>query len=100
MAKEVILTPLAIINYEAIVDYLMLNWGTTVTSNFIARFENLCVLLSENPAIFPFVNKSKQVQKCVLTKHNVLYFKEYTNSIKILTVFDIRQNPEKLASLV
>ena len=51
MAKEVILTPLAIINYEDIVDYLMLNWGTTVTNNFIARFENLCVLLSENPAI-------------------------------------------------
>lgn len=78
----------------------MLNWGTTVTSNFIARFENLCELLSENPAIFPFINRSKQVQKCVLTKHNILYFKEYANSIKILTIFDTRQAPEKLASLI
>lgn len=66
MAKVVILTPLAIINYEDIVDYLMLNWGTTVTSNFIARFENLCELLSENPAIFPFINRSKQVQNVCL----------------------------------
>ena len=84
MAKEVILTPLAIINYEDIVDYLMLNWGTTVTSNFIARFENLCELLSENPAIFPFINRSKQVQKCVLTKHNILTLKNMLILLKYL----------------
>jgi plasmid stabilization system protein ParE len=100
MGKEVVLTPLAIINYEDIVAYLILNWGAIVAGNFITRFENLSELLSENPAIFPFVNKDKEIRKCVLTKHNVLYFKEYSNSIKVLVIFDTRQDPEKSLALI
>ncbi len=100
MAKEVILTPLAITNYEDIIAYLIANWGTVVTNNFIERFENICELLAENPDIFPFVSKTKQIQKCVLTKHNVIYFKETPDVIKILVLFDTRQDPDKLLSLL
>ena len=99
MAKEVILTPLAIANYEQIVDYLISDWSTAVADNFIDRFESVCMLLSDNPEIFPFISKDKRVQKCVLTKHNVIYFKETSNSIKILTIFDTRQDPDKLLSM-
>jgi plasmid stabilization system protein ParE len=71
MAKEVILTPLAIVNYENIIAYLISDWGPVVTNNFIERFERVCTFLSENPEIYPFINKEKLVQKCVLTKYNV-----------------------------
>ena len=54
MAKEVILTPLAIANYEQIVDYLISDWSAAVANNFIDRFESVCKLLSEDPEIFPF----------------------------------------------
>jgi len=96
MAKEVVVTPTAAINYENITDYLMVKWGISVTNNFIDRFDQVLILLSENPGMFPFVDKAKQVQKCLLTKHNILYFKETVDSIRILTIFDTRQNPEKL----
>ena len=100
MAKEVVLTPYSIANYEVIVKYLLTNWNHNVANNFIERFEQVCEHLSENPEIFPFVDKTKGVQKCVLTKHNILYFKETAESIKILTIFDSRQDPEKLFSVV
>ena len=87
-------------NYEDIVDYLIANWGITVTNNFIERFESVCELLAENPDIYPFINKAKQIQKCVLTKHNIIYFKETTDAIKILVLFDTRQDPDKLLLLL
>ncbi|MGZ3874642.1 MAG: type II toxin-antitoxin system RelE/ParE family toxin [Mucilaginibacter sp.] len=100
MAKDVILTPIAQVNYENIIEYLLNNWGSNVTNNFIERFEKIANLLSEHPEIFPFTNKVKQIQKCVLTKHNILYFKNTPSAIKILTVFDTRQSPEKLSLII
>jgi plasmid stabilization system protein ParE len=100
MVKEVILTPRAITNYEHIVEYLMYKWGIKVTNNFINRMVEVSVLLAEDPGRFPFENRVKQVQRCVVTKHNVLYFKETNKQIKILTIFDARQDPKKLTDII
>ena len=100
MAKEVILTPIALIDFENAVDYLTNEWGISVANDFIERFEKVTGLLSENAGIYPFFDKSKQMQKCILTKHNILYFKEADQIIKILTVFDTRQDPEKLFFII
>jgi plasmid stabilization system protein ParE len=100
MAKEVIISPLAEINYENILNYLLFKWGIDVTNNFIDRFEQVYHLLSENTEIFPFVNKEKKIKKCVLTKHNILFFTETDDSIEILMIFDTRQDPEKLFILL
>ncbi len=100
MAKEVILTPLAIANYDRILEYLTYKWGASAANNFIERFQNVLESLEKNPQRFAFENKVKRIQKCVLTKHNILYFKESEEAIKIITIFDTRQNPEKLSSLI
>jgi plasmid stabilization system protein ParE len=90
MAKEVVLTPTVEENYEAILDYVFKNFGGIVTNNFI----------SETLEIYPFSSKSKQVRKCVVTKHNTIYFNEYTNFIRITVIFDNRQDPDKLNSII
>jgi plasmid stabilization system protein ParE len=99
MAKEVFLTQLAVDNYENIIEYLIDKWGVTSANNFIDRFSEIRILLSESPELFSFEDKIKQVRKCVITKHNTLYFKETVDSIRILTIFDTRQNPDKLNSV-
>ena len=100
MAKEVILTPTADRNFLAIIDYLTAKWGINVTNNFIDRFEQVLVLLAEDPGMFQFVEQTKRIQKCIITKHNILYFKETDEVIKIITIFDTRQNPEKLNQVI
>jgi plasmid stabilization system protein ParE len=100
MTKEVILTPLAEINYENIAAYLFNKWGVNVVDHFIRRFEDCCGFLAEHPEIYPFIDKTQQIRKCVLTKHNTIYFKEYPDKIMILTIFDTRQDPDKLNILV
>lgn len=98
MTKKVILTPIALDEYQNIIEYLLNKWGTRVTGNFINRFERISELLVKQPQIFPFVHKEKLIQKCVLTKHNVIYFTDTAEAIRIIRVFDTRQNPEKLSS--
>ena len=100
MIKEIILTPIAEKNYEDIIAFIIKKWGLKTTNNFILRFEKVCDLLAGNPEIYPFINKTKKIQKCVLTKHNVIYFREYEDTIKILTIFDTRQNPDKLSPII
>ena len=96
MTKTVILTPRAEKNYEHITDYVFNKWGVLATNRFMSRFQEVCALIAFRPEIYPFAHKNKQVRKCVVTKHNTVYFIERENTITILTIFDTRQNPDKL----
>jgi plasmid stabilization system protein ParE len=100
MAKEVVLTHLAIHDYEIVMDYLIDKWGINAANNFVKRFDQVLILLSESTTIYPFVDEVKKMQKSVLTKHNVLYFIETEDIIKIITIFDTRQDPQKLSSII
>ena len=76
MAKEVVLSELASEDYEQIVDYLVSDWSIEIAIDFIDRLNKVRVILAERPELYPFENKIKSVRRCVVTKHNVLYFKE------------------------
>jgi len=100
MAKEVVITKLAIDDYDIVVGYLTGKWGINVANNFMDRFDEVVLLISKNTSIFPFVDPIKKMQKCVLTKHNMLYFIEKDEIIEIVTIFDTRQDPQKLTNII
>jgi len=99
MAKPVILTTIAERNLERVVTYLLSEWGIGVANNFVNRYEKVIDLLKETPGIFSFFNKSRGIQKCILTKHNILFFHELESHISVITIFDTRQDPGKLNTL-
>jgi len=100
MAKKVLLTKSAAIDYENIIDYLINDWSIEVALNFAERFDEVLISLSVEPGRFPYFDKIKQVQRCIVTKHNILYFQETADFVKVITVFDTRQNPERLTSFI
>ena len=63
---------------------------------FITEIETLLSNISKQPNLFPLVNKKLKVRKCVITKHNTLYYRIKENNIEIIRIFDTRQNPKKL----
>jgi plasmid stabilization system protein ParE len=99
VTREIILTPIAEAELEQITDYLYHKWNNTVVSNFIDRFKKVCRLLLSSPEIYPYINKSLRIQKCVLSKHNTIFFIEEKEAIYILRVFDTRQSPDKISGL-
>jgi len=96
MPKQVIWSPLAEKDFSDILDYLKHNWGEAILLRFIDITEDLILQISLNNRQFPIINKKYKIRKCVLTKHNSLYYRDSKNQIEILRIFDTRQDPKKL----
>ena len=96
MPKPIVWSPLSENDLANILDYLDKNWGKKVSSNFIELTETLLNQISFNPKQFPIFYKRKKVRKCVLTKHNTLYYRDGKINIEILRIYDTRQDPDTL----
>ena len=71
-----------------------------MAEKFLQRFEQVCDLISFNPDIYPIIYKKEKIRKCILTKQNTIYFREHKKLIEVITIFDTRQNPNKLVELI
>ena len=96
MPKQIIWSPLAESDFAQILDYLEINWEKKVAAHFIELTENLINQISLNPRQFPICYKRKNVRKCVLTKHNTLFYRDTKSNIQILRIYDTRQDPDTL----
>ena len=100
MAKTVRISRRAARDVEKITDYLFEKWGSKVVDDFVKRYNECFDLLANNPELYHIVQSDKQIRRCILTQHNVVYFRAFSNKITILTVFDTRQNPKKLNKII
>jgi plasmid stabilization system protein ParE len=100
MAKPIVLTSVAEEDLERITEYVFENWGPIVCDSFLSRFEQLCELISASPGLFPVIYKKKKVRKCVLSKQNIIYYREHAHKIEIIAIFDTRKDPDKLIDLL
>jgi plasmid stabilization system protein ParE len=86
----------ASIDLENIIDYLLHRWTENEVKNFVRKLDKRLELISINPRLFSKTNKRKNVRRSVLTKHTVIYYETSTDTVKIITLFDPRQEPGKL----
>lgn len=96
MPKKIIWSPLAENDFVSILGYLQNNWDDKVVQRFIDITDGLLVQISINPLQFPLILKKKKVRKCVITRHNTLFYRDRDEKIDILRIFDNRQDPKKL----
>jgi plasmid stabilization system protein ParE len=75
MAKQVVLSPTALANYESILQYLIGEWGVSVANDFIERFIKVRIVLSENTEIFS-LKTEVSVYKNVYLRNTTSYFLE------------------------
>jgi plasmid stabilization system protein ParE len=88
-------TPRAISEFQKAVDYLEIEWGDTVRKAYIARIEFVIELIKKFPTLYPTTSSRPGVRRCVITKHNSLYYRIADDYIEILTFYDNRSNPKK-----
>ena len=86
----------AIFDLQNILYYLNNKWTEKEVRDFSKRLDKRLNLISINLRLFPKTNKRKNVRRSVLTKHTVIYYKTSNEMIKIVTLFDSRQDPNKL----
>jgi plasmid stabilization system protein ParE len=93
---HVIISERAEINLDNIVNYLLIEWNEKVKDLFLFRLKKIVTMLSINPYLFQEYSKIKRIRKCIITKHNALYFRILENSVEIITIHDTRKNPKAL----
>lgn len=96
MHKDIIQSPLADDDLYHVIEYLLSNQNPIVANNFLDILYEHLEIIANNPKQFPLVYKTRKYRKCVVTKHNTVYYKEQEANILVLRIFDTRQNPKKL----
>ena len=96
MTKPIKWSPLSENDLANILEYLYENWGDKVVNQFIIITENILAQILINPTQFPIIYRKKRIRKCVLTKHNTIFYRDGKKQIEILRIYDTRQDPNNL----
>ena len=86
----------ALRDLEQILIYLEENWSEKEIVKFVGKLHKRLNLISFFPKLYPESILKKTVRRSVLTKQVVIYFSFKDEVVKILTLFDTRQNPSRL----
>lgn len=96
MERKVVWMPIALEDYQGIIDFLLIVWNIEV----INEFEELILASIDRVKLNPtsFVLIFGNVRKIIVHKNVTLFyqFKVKENTIEILSIFDNRQHPNKL----
>ncbi|MCL5130590.1 type II toxin-antitoxin system RelE/ParE family toxin [Algibacter sp. L4_22] len=79
-------------------DYILENWNLKTRDKFIEKLTEKIKQISLQPESCPQSSEFKGLYKCVVTKQTTFYYRisAELNEIEIITIFDTRQNPNKL----
>lgn len=96
MIRKVVISKTAEKKLNKLFDYLIENWSLKVKSEFVNKLDRIIDIIQKQPESFPESSKEKGLRKCVITRQTTIYYRFDEKQIKLVTVFDTRQNPKKL----
>lgn len=96
MDYKIIVTEHALTDLKNVFEYLENHWGEAVTQKFSLILTEKFNFIKSQPRSNRLISKSKQLYRCLITKHNAAYYQIIDTEIVILTIFDTRQHPTKL----
>lgn len=79
----------------SILNYLEENWTEKEITEFFKKLEKQIFIIQEQPKAFP-ATKKNNVRRSVLSKQTTIYYDILGDVIRIVALFDTRQNPKKL----
>ncbi|NJY61734.1 type II toxin-antitoxin system RelE/ParE family toxin [Salinimicrobium sp. CDJ15-81-2] len=79
-------------------DYLLEKWDKKTRDLFFRKLNDKIEQISLQPESCPRSNARNGLYRCVVTKQTTFYYRilKHSKEIEIITVFDTRQNPDKL----
>lgn len=86
----------ALNNLKGIIEYLENKWTKREIKKFAKLLDKQINIIKTNPYLFAESEKSNSLRKSVLSRQTTIYYRIKDDEIRIITLFDNRQNPEKL----
>tara|TARA_R110002051_G_scaffold89242_1_gene157364 strand:- start:244 stop:543 length:300 start_codon:yes stop_codon:yes gene_type:complete len=94
--RQIITSKTAKNKLEKLFYYLTTHWNLEVKSNFVKKLDKSIEAIKLHPESFPESYEKKGLHRCVITKQTTLFYRFTSKKIIIVTIFDTRQNPNKL----
>jgi len=96
LSRKVVISKTAERKLDKLFEYLITEWSVKVKTDFVKKLDSSIEIIKNQPEIFPESKKGKSLRKCVITKQTTLFYRYNSKRINIVTIFDTRQNPNKL----
>jgi len=93
---EVIWSNESVLKTDQIIKFLIENWSAKEVENFLAALASFEEIVSRFPEIYPCSKVKKGYRKAVIIKQVSIIYSADKSRIKVHTLFDNRQDPEKL----
>lgn len=91
--KALIWTPIALKSLQETIDFLNLKWNAQIVDAFIDLLEEKLKLIQANPEIAPKIG-NQDIRRLLIHPTISLFYQLNQDHLKILLVWDNRQNPE------
>ena len=96
MSRKVVISKTAEKKLDQLFEYLIQEWSFLVKKEFVRKLDSFIDAIKKQPEIFPESKKGKGLRKCVITKQTTLYYRYDSRFVYVVTIFDTRQDPNKL----
>ena len=93
---RIIWSDLALNNLKEIVSYFEFHWTEKEIRKFAQLLDKRLASLERNPHLFPLINNSGITRRSVLSKQTSIFYQIVNHDIRLITLFDNRQNPQRL----
>jgi len=97
--RKIIFSRRSKLQLEELVEYLEYRFSLLTKEKFISRLDSFVGLIQRDPEIFPKSKANKDVRKCVISKQTTLYYNFNNQEIRLLSLFDTRQDPTKIKKI-
>lgn len=81
---------------EHLLDYLVKEWSEKTKDDFIKKLDRSIAQISKLPGSCPESKKFPGLYKCVVTRQTTLFYRIKDHTIQVITLFDTKQNPNRL----
>jgi plasmid stabilization system protein ParE len=96
MKREIVITKTAEKRLNDLLEYLEQAWSIKVKLKFISKLEQRLEIVQDKPEAFPSSKVKTGLHKCVITRQTTIYYTFDEQKIYVLTIFDNRQDPNKI----
>jgi plasmid stabilization system protein ParE len=94
--RKVIISKKASNRLENLFEYLEFEWSLKVKKDFISKLDKSLKQIQQYPDGCPETTFVKGLHVFVITKQTSLFYRYDTKTITVVTIFDTRQNTNKL----
>lgn len=94
--RNVVFSKRASVRLEKPLDYLESEWSVRVKKDFINKLDRSISQIKKFPDSCPQSDIKKGLHRLSVTRQTTVYYQYDSKSIRIITIFDNRMNPEKL----